>query len=174
MSLVFKTNSHWGILKCFFLKKPNKQTSTTNNNKSPVGKKKKTNNNNNKKPVTSHSMLLTSHPHFGKWHAISNLFFSSFYISSVCHFSALKHAAANQVAEALEFILLLCVPQKENLALSNSKFAILENIYSTYVQNFSKRNKTCQILADFFVSKQYGMLMYPGFKYRINYAYRDI
>lgn len=158
----------------FFPKKTKQTNINHKQQQKPSGEKKKTNNNNNKKPVTSHSMLLTSHPHFGKWHAISNLFFSSFYISSVCHFSALKHAAANQVAEALEFILLLCVPQKENLALSNSKFAILENIYSTYVQNFSKRNKTCQILADFFVSKQYGMLMYPGFKYRINYAYRDI
>lgn len=158
----------------FFPKKTKQTNINHKQQQKPSGEKKKTNNNNNKKPVTSHSMLLTSHPHFGKWHAISNLSFSSFYISSVCHFSALKHAAANQVAEALEFILLLCVPQKENLALSNSKFAILENIYSTYVQNFSKRNKTCQILADFFVSKQYGMLMYPGFKYRINYAYRDI
>lgn len=119
---------------------------------------------NNKQPVTSHSALLIPHQYFGKWQAISNLFFSSFYISAVCHFSAFKHAAASQVAEVLELILLLLVSQKI-LALSNSKFAIFENyINSTYVQNLtsSKETKHARLLAYFFVSKQYSKLILSG------------
>lgn len=126
---------------------------------------------------TNHSVLLTTHRYFGKWHTISTLFFSSFYISSVCHFSALKPAAANQVAELLEFILLLLLSKKISGLKQQGKFAILENhVYSTCVKNLTspKDTKHTRLLADFFLSKQYCMLTYPGFKYSINCAYRDI
>lgn len=53
------------------------------------GKRKKKSKKKTQQNPTNHSVLLTTHQYFGKWHTISTLFLSSFCISSVCHFSAL-------------------------------------------------------------------------------------
>lgn len=120
-------------------------------------------------------MSLATHQYFSKWHTVSTLLFPSLYISSVCYFSALKHAAANEVAEMLEFILLLLVSQKKFLASSNGKFAIFE---TTFIAPMSKTSpeetKHTRLLADSCLSNQYRVLTYPGFKFSINCAYRDI